>query len=893
MKLQFDSSQQYQLDAIESVVDLFDGQQTTSSAGLFGVSSLGLFQNEQGVGNLLQLDEATILKNLRAVQERNKLPPQEEFEGRNFSVEMETGTGKTYVYLRSIFELHKRYGFAKFIIVVPGKAIREGVLKSLEITKDHLRSLYGNPAYSFFAYNSKRPNDLRAFATSNNLSVMLINIEAFNTEDRIMNKGGDFGIPLELVQKTNPIVIIDEPQNMETEKARAAIDSLNPLCTFRYSATHRNLYNQIYRLTPVDAYDQGLVKRIEVASVREDGSQNDAYVKILKFTSSKNSINATVEIESLTAKQEIKKKKINLKVHLTRATPTVDLFEESGGLPAYEEFVFDGSCVLDAGEGEVSFLNGVTVTTGSGIGELDDEVMRQQVVETVREHFDKMVKFKQQKKNIKVLSLFFIDKVINYRNHETGTGGKFAEWFEEIYEELKAQPKYKSLKLPDVAKVHDGYFAKDKQGKLQDSREGGGNEADRSTYELIMKDKERLLSSEEPLQFIFSHSALKEGWDNPNVFQICTLNESESYVKKRQEIGRGLRLPVNADGQRITDRSTNVLTVIANESYETFAKTLQEEIESETGVSFGEGRIANKRERTKVTLKKKWDIDKNFLELWNRIKQKTRYAVELDEAKFITAAAKEISSIPSQSPQIRTDIATLSFDADKGILTAARTIRSGKQFSQSLPVPDIIQYISNHSGLRQETILKILTKAEVWEKIRSNPQHMMDRAVEEIKRAMKKQIVDGVKYEKVSNSEYEMQIFKDAEIESYISNMRVVGKQDKTIYDHVVYDSSTVELPFAEELEARDEVEFYMKLPPKFKIETPLGTYNPDWAIIFKEDKRLYLVVETKGTNRLDEVSETERLKILCGEKHFAAVGKAIYVAPVDSLRSAEQKLSK
>lgn len=543
---------------------------------------------------------------------------------------------------------------------------------------------------------------------------------------------------------------------------------------------------------------------------------------------------------------------------------------------------------IDVGANEVVFQNGVTVGENSGIGELDDDIMRQQIVETVREHLDKMLKFKQQGRSLKVLSLFFIDKVANYRNHEKGTTGKFADWFEKAYEELKANPKYKSLKLPNVSDVHDGYFSKDKQGNLKDTK--GTTDADRSTYQLIMKDKERLLSPEEPLQFIFSHSALKEGWDNPNVFQICTLNESNSEIKKRQEIGRGLRLPVDTEGQRIFDRSVNVLTVVANESYDTFAKTLQDEIEKETGVSFGEGRIVDKRARRKVSLKKKWEVDKNFLELWNRIKQKTRYAVELDEAKFIASAVKVVAKIPSQTPQIRTEIASLSFDEQRGILTTARTVRTGKQLSQSLPVPDVVQYVANLTGLRRETILKILTKANVWERIRSNPQYMMDTIVEELQRVKKNMIADGVKYEKVSGTEYEMQIFKDAEIEYYVSNLRVVSDIDKTLYDHVVYDSQ-VENEFAAELEARDEVEFYMKLPPQFKIETPLGTYNPDWAIVFKNDKRLYLVAETKGTNRLDELSLTEQLKIKMGEKHFEAVGKAMFVAPVKNLEDVTKKL--
>jgi type III restriction enzyme len=887
MKLQFDASQQYQLDAVESVVDLFDGQQTTSSASLFEASGLGLFQNEQGVGNLLQIDESAIIKNLRRIQERNGLPVQEEFAGHNFTVEMETGTGKTYVYLRSIFELNKRYGFGKFIIVVPGKAIREGVLKSLEITRDHLRSLYGNPPYEFFTYNSKRPADLRSFATSNNLSVMLINIEAFKTEDNIINKASDSigGIPIELVQKTNPIVIIDEPQNMESEKARDALASLNPLCTLRYSATHRNLYNQVHRLTPVDAYDQGLVKRIEVASVREEGSQNDAYVKVLGISATARALKVRLEIECRAADGVIKKKKISTTINLLRVSTPCDLFEESGGLPAYEGFVIESA---DSSEQEVEFQNGVTIGLNDSIGELDDDIMRQQVQETVREHFDKMLKFQKQERNIKVLSLFFIDKVANYRNHEAGTAGKFADWFEEIYGELKALPKYKTLKLPAVAEAHDGYFSKDTKGNLKDTK--GTTDADRSTYELIMKDKERLLSADEPLQFIFSHSALKEGWDNPNVFQICTLNESESYVKKRQEIGRGLRLPVDSTGQRIFDRSINVLTVVANESYQTFAKTLQDEIEEETGVAFGDGRIVNKRERQKVSLKNNWKIDENFLELWNRIKQQTRYAVELNETKFIAESTQAIAQIPAQNPQIRTEVASLSFDQERGILTTARTVRVGKQLSQSLPVPDVVQYIANHTELRRETILKILTKSNVWDKIRSNPQYMMDMVVEELQRSKKRMIADGVKYEKVAASEYEMQIFKDAEIESYVSNMRVVSDVDKTLYDHVVYDSE-VENEFAGELEARDEVEFYIKLPSRFKIETPLGTYNPDWGIVFQNDKRLYLVAETKSTNRLDELSLTEQLKIKMGKKHFEAVGKAQFVAPVKDLGSLSKKM--
>ncbi len=882
MKLKFDAEQQFQLDAIESVADLFVGQQTTSGAGLFGESTLGMFQNERGIGNLLQIDEGALLENLRSVQEKNKLPIQSELAGKHFSIEMETGTGKTYVYLRTIFELHQRFGFSKFIIVVPGKAIREGVLNSLEITKEHLRNLYGNPPYSFFAYNSKRPADLRAFATSNALSVMLINIEAFNTEDNIINRANDSigGVPIELVQKTHPIVIMDEPQNMESPAAQAAIAALNPLCTLRYSATHRNLYNQIYRLGPVEAYDQGLVKRIEVASVAEEGSQNDAYIKILDVKAGKRSIVANLEIES-NHKGEIKKTKVRCSTSGTES----DLYALSGNLPAYDGYTLSR---IDAELGEVEFGNGVVVSRNAAVGEMKDEIMKQQVAETVREHFEKMLKFVRSGQDIKVLSLFFIDRVANYRNHETGAPGKLALWFEEVYEEFRQLPRYSSLVLPPVSSVHDGYFSKDKKGTLKDTK--GSTEEDRSTYERIMKDKERLLSSDEPLQFIFSHSALKEGWDNPNVFQICTLNEAESYVKKRQEIGRGLRLPVNQQGDRIFDRSINTLTVIANESYETFARSLQQEIEEETGQVFGRERIVDKRKRKQVSLRKHWELDEHFIELWSRINKRTRYAVTLDMDLFLAKATEALSHIPSQEPRIRVDVASLNFDQSKGILTTKRSERTGRSFGQSLPVPDVLSYISQHTELRTATVVRLLKDSDIFGKLRSNPQYVMDQAVAEIKRVMQFMIIDGIKYERIADSEYEMQIFKDAEIESYLTNMRKVEVVEKTIYDFVVCDSN-VEMSFAEELEARDEIEFYMKLPSKFKIETPLGSYNPDWAIIFRGDSKLYLVAETKGTDRADELSISEQLKIRASEKHFTAIGEAIYLAPVRDMSGLSERL--
>lgn len=881
MKLQFDPNQEYQLDAVKSVVDLFEGQQTTSGANLFDVSAIGMFRNEQGMGNLLHITQENLVENLRKTQERNHIEAAGEYGGNHFSVEMETGTGKTYVYLRTIFELHKTYGFSKFVIVVPSVAIREGVLKSLDITKEHFRTLYGNPEYQYFVYDSKKPTMLRQFATANQLSVMVINIDAFNTKDNVINRPNDKvgGVPIEFVQQTQPFVIMDEPQNMESEIAQKAIESLNPLCTLRYSATHRNLYNQIYRLSPVDAYDMGLVKRIEVASVAEEGSQNDAYIKLKEIKAGKRSIVAKLEIERA-EKGEVKRKVIAV----STSGNTADLYAESGGMPAYEGYVVSS---IDARDEIIEFANGKSVSMDDSTGEMKDAIMRQQIEETIKEHFHKMLRLK--KHDIKVLSLFFIDAVVNYRDHENGTGGKLAVWFEEVYEQYRNNPKFKELNMPEAAAVHDGYFSKDKKGNIKDTK--GNTKDDGDTYELIMKDKERLLSMDEPLQFIFSHSALREGWDSPNVFQICTLNESDSYVKKRQEIGRGLRLAVNQSGERVFDSSVNLLTVIANESYDTFARSLQDEIERETGIEFGKNRIKNRRKRKSAKLKKNWNVDPAFETLWKKINKKTRYNVAIDIDIFVSKAVEAVSKIAVLPPRIRTEIAELDFDSKKGILT---TMRSGKDhavFEQSLPVPDVLGYISNFTHLKKETIRHIIDEANFYKKIRTNPQFAMDSIVRELRAILHTMMVDGIKYEKIAGEEYEMTLFDSEEIESYVDNMFVVAAQEKTLYDYVAYDSD-VEHDFVKELEARDEVKFYMKLPSWFVVNTPLGTYNPDWAVVFEGDKRLYLVAETKGTSRIDDLKPAEALKIKSGEKHFAALDGVSFVAPVKTLRDMTDKLA-
>src|SRR5688572_19791610 len=599
MKLKFDPSLQYQQDAVNAVIGVFDGQPYVQT-GAMAFQSLqigGLFQTELGMGNRLMLFDDDILKNVHAIQQTNDIEKVGTLQGREFSIEMETGTGKTYVYLRTIFELNKTYGFKKFIIVVPSIAIREGVLKSIDIMKEHFQTLYDKAPFDHFVYDSKRLGKVRQFASSNQIQIMIINIQSFQkdvadkdlsemTEGElkklnVINRENDRMSgrrPIEFIQAANPIVIIDEPQSVDTtEKSRQAIRNLNPLVTLRYSATHRNPYNLLYKLDPIKAYDLRLVKRIEVASVRSDDNFNEAYVKLLK-TDNKNGIKAHLEIHK-EGPSGPKPAKLWVK-------QGDDLFVKSGQREAYRDGCIVQNIDCTPGFEYIEFNQGRFLELGQEVGGSGDDVMKAQVYEAVEQHLKKERALRG--KGIKVLSLFFIDRVANYRVYNddgTTSLGKIGQWFEEAYRELTAKPIYKGLIPFDVTEVHNGYFSQDKQGHAKDTR--GNTADDDDTYSLIMRDKERLLDPSVALRFIFSHSALREGWDNPNVFQICTLNETRSALKKRQEIGRGLRLPVDQTGVRVFDDSINKLYVMANESYEDFAKALQTEYEEDCGVTFG------------------------------------------------------------------------------------------------------------------------------------------------------------------------------------------------------------------------------------------------------------------------------------------------------------------
>ena len=581
MKLKF-KNQAFQTDAVNAVCDLFLGQEhKRSTFSVVQENQMNLLQNEFGIGNAQLIDDTQLLDNMHDVQKRNNLPLTDDPEGKQFCIEMETGTGKTYVYTKTIFELHKRYGFTKFIVVVPSVAIREGVYKSFEITAEHFGGQYDNVPCRYFIYNSAKLSDVRQFATSANIEIMIINIDAFKKAENVINQAQDKlngETAMRYIQDTNPVVIVDEPQSVDnTPKAKEAIASLHPLCVLRYSATHREKINLLYRLTPVDAYNMGLVKQIVVSSNQVVNDFNKPYIRLLSVTQ-EGGFKAKLELDARNKQGVVARKTVTAK-------PGDDLFLLSGERELYDGYSVAG---IDCTPGLecVEFGNTEVVALGQAIGGVDENALKEaQIRRTIEAHLNKELMYFD--KGIKVLSLFFIDEVKKYRTPE-GKKGVYAQMFERCYQELLNHPKYARLKErypADGASVHNGYFSQDKKGTLKNTK--GDTLADDDTYNTIMKDKEWLLSFECPLRFIFSHSALKEGWDNPNVFQVCTLIEQKSTFTCRQKVGRGLRLCVDQDGNRVEDKAVNVLHVMANESFAEFAETLQKEIEQETGVKFG------------------------------------------------------------------------------------------------------------------------------------------------------------------------------------------------------------------------------------------------------------------------------------------------------------------
>jgi type III restriction enzyme len=865
MKLTFEANLNYQQEAIKSITDLFEGQPLEDSILEFNLKEEGTLNLINGVSNNLILSEEQIFANLQGIQANNEIKVSEKLDGMHFSVEMETGTGKTYVYLRSIYELNKLYGFKKFVIVVPSVAIREGVLKNLEITHEHFQTLYDNVPVNFQVYDSTKVSTLRGFATTNNIEVLVINIDSFAKDENIINKPNDKlngQKPVEFIQATHPIVIVDEPQNMETEKRISAIENLKALCTLRYSATHRNQYNLTYSLNPVKAYDLGLVKQIEVDSIIEENAYNDAFVSVESITATKTKVTAKISINS-NENGGVKKKTLTVKVG-------DDLYKLSNEREIYA----DGYIIeeIDAVNQCISISNGNLLYKGDSQGGLTNEVMKFQIRKTIEEHLKKEKRL--NKLGIKVLSLFFIDKVANYRSYDAAgiaVKGKFAEWFEEIYQEYISKPAFKELDKFPVEETHNGYFSADKKGAFKDT--SGETKADDDTYSLIMRDKEKLLGLDNSLRFIFSHSALREGWDNPNVFQICTLNETKSDIKKRQEIGRGLRLAVDQTGKRTYDQNINRLTVIANEAYDDFAKALQKEIEDDCGVAFT-GRIKNHRDRTAIKYRKGFEADPKFLDIWEKLKKKTTYRVDYKTDELITLAVKAIKDLPEiKAPSLRSTKIGITM-TDEGVGTNYVGEKVESYGSYAWKIPDVLGYIQSKTELTRSTIEEILSKSGRIDDIIINPQLFLDLATQAIKRTLYDLMINGIKYQKIGGSEYEMALFEAQELEVYLNDFSFkVSDSSKTIYEEFVPLDSGVESKFAQDCETSEQIKFYFKLPNWFKIPTPIGNYNPDWALVFEDDKKIYFVAETKDTGTpqvdLSKLSGDEQMKIKCGKAHF------------------------
>ena len=971
MKIKFEENLEYQLEAIKSITDIFSGQEISKT--VFTVEkannpqlSIIANENDLGTGNKLLLYPEEILENLNKIQTRNGLPKtkvssKNEY---NFSVEMETGTGKTYVYLRTIIELNKKYGLKKFVIVVPSLAIKEGVYKTLQITEEHFKSLYENTPYDYFIYDSKKINMIRNFAVNDSIQILIINIDSFNKDINIINRERDQANgykPIDYISQCNPIVIVDEPQNMESDKAKNAIKELNPLCTLRYSATHKEIYNPVYKLDSISAYEKKLVKQIEVATVGVTQNLNTEYIKVISIKASKNGITAKIELD-IKNRSGVSRKEISIKHG--------DVLSEKAKRDIYDGYIVN-EITYNEVEPSKSFIDfgKVKLTLGQVNGGQDPILIKRlQIRKTIQEHFEKQLALKS--KGIKVLSLFFIDKVANYRIYDSETGeakkGKYALIFEEEYNSLIQSGKYQGV--GDVSKVHDGYFSIDKKktksgveySEFKDTK--GNTNADDDTFTKIMKDKEKLLSFNEPLAFIFSHSALKEGWDNPNVFQICTLNETTSEMKKIQEIGRGLRIAVNQDGERVRGFDVNTLTVMANESYEHFVESLQKEMEKEKNIKFGvvedsifvnividyenekeiflgyekskkifqdlinrdyidedgntkdklkkdldEGNlelaeefkgikeiiieklkltigklvVKNANEKKKITLNKKVFLSDEFKELWDKVKYKTMYQVNFEVEKLIDKC------IINLDEEVYIPFEKFLYDKKRLAITKggigeqkSYEIEENIEVYRNYKLPDIITYLQNETNLTRKSIVKILTKSKTLNSFKKNPQLYLEQASDIIKRTMKLFIVDGIKYEKIGDAEYYSQeLFEQNEIFGYLkdemSRQGNMVETEKTPYSSIVIDSE-IERKFAEGLEKNGNIKVYTKLPDWFKIPTPLGNYNPDWAILVEElnqnKEKLYFVVETKGTTSEAGRRDLENLKINCGKKHFEAL---------------------
>lgn len=856
MKFKFNKNLDHQTDAINAIVDIFDSGKNLMKAeeSFFRHSVSKIIANE------LEIDTRSILENLQAVQLQNKIESITEttdsITSMDFSIEMETGTGKTYVYLRTILDLNKKYGLKKFIILVPSVAIREGVLKTIEQTKDHFRKLY-NVGFNSFAYDSGKLSQVREFAQGLDLSIMIMTIQSFNSDTTVMKQTPDrfYGErPIDIVAETRPVIIMDEPQNMESELSKSAIDELKPLLKLRYSATHKHIHNLVYRLGPVDAYRNGLVKKVEVYGT-ESNVVGDFVFKVREITVKKGeSPKAKVTLEVKNADGTYAKKDVNIKAN-------DDLEHKSKKNPKYNDmFVTE----IDARTNTVELSNGENYKVVLDTLEYKEAIFRTQIRETIKVHMRKQEELGDQ---IKVLSLFFIDEVKNYR----GENPIIKRIFNEEFEIQKS--KLDSFKNKDVETIQAGYFSQDRERETFKSQEiNTAGKREKLTYDLIMKNKEQLLSFNEPVSFIFSHSALKEGWDNPNIFQICTLIETTDEFTKRQKIGRGLRLPVDISGDRIHDARVNILTVIANESYEDFANGLQEEY-SQAGY-IGVSKPSNARDRVSVKFKKIFATDnEDFKTLWSKIRQKTVYNIAVHTEQLIeNIVAKINEEISFGRIAVVVNKAQIVIEAGGRVKTIYKNKTIGESIETDVNIGNFIERIARETRLTKNSVAKIFTKVSNLDLIFKNPEEYIRSTILIIEGCMNDMLVnEGLQYIPVEDV-WKVELFED--FEGYKSSLIDFTNSNKTVYDYILFDSEG-ERKFAQSLEELNTVKLFAKLPNWFVINTPLGDYNPDWAIVMDngDGDKLYLVRETKFVKDINNLRPSEEKKIICGTKHFKAIG--------------------
>lgn len=1017
MKIQY-RHQKFQADAAKAVVDVFAGQPYLTPTYMMdrGSGNYQIGVNEEldftGFGNqkiVPELSDRQILEQLNKVQRTNQIKPSEKLEGRengyNLTVEMETGVGKTYTYIKTMFELNKHYGWSKFIVVVPSVAIREGVYKSFEMTQEHFAEEYGKKI-RFFIYNSAQLTEIDRFASDSSVNVMIINSQAFNAKGkdarRIYMKLDEFRSrrPIDIIAKTNPILIIDEPQSVEGKQTKERLKEFHPLLTLRYSATHKSdsVYNMVFRLDAMEAYNRRLVKKIAVKGITESGSTaTDSFIYLESINLSKSDPTATLQFEVKMANGAPKKKSRIVKIG-------DNLYDYSGGLEEYRNgFVVKQ---IDGRDDSVEFLNGIKIFAGDVIGAVDEDQLRRiQIRETILSHIQRERQLFY--KGIKVLSLFFIDEVANYREYDAAgqpVNGKYAAMFEEEYEDILSsmqlsigEDEYiKYLQSISAERTHAGYFSVDGKGKMINSKVGRKETTsdDVSAYELIMKNKELLLDRDparSPVRFIFSHSALREGWDKPNVFQICTLKQSESVLRKRQEVGRGLRLCVNQNGERMDTNvlgndvhNINILTVIASESYDSFAKGLQTEmaeavadrpravtvelfvgkvikdeqgneqvIDQNTASAIHYDMIVNGYIDRKGALTDKYYEDKangeikvaeevadsvasmldiidsiydarsmqpenarsnnvelqvdedklampEFKALWSRINAKSVYVVDFDTEELIQKAIISLNS--------KLRVSKIHFQVETGIMDTIKSkeeLLSGASFvkeeSGSYGVTmtansnvkyDLIGKLVDETGLTRKALVAILKgiQPSVFNQFRDNPEEFIVKAAGLINDEKATAVIEHITYD-VLDDHYGTDVFTDPTIKGRLGVNAMKAK--KHLYDHIVYDS-TGERDFAADLDTNTNVAVYVKLPDGFYVATPVGHYNPDWAVAFYEGtvKHIYFVAETKGSMSSMQLRLMEQSKIHCAREHFKAIsGDNVVYDVVDSYKSLLEKV--